>query len=175
MFENLSYKQKFFALVAIISLMALTGYKRSVKLTLDSYRNCKQATAKLQEVNNSWQRMRSLENEVGYLDNIIGRQAADPDIVQQEILSTFSLLDTDAELVKLAEVHKANNEYFNIYTNQLLLSGNFNNILGATYEYEKNFDFSRLVSLNFYTEKERRSRRLKLYGQLIFQNYEKIP
>ena len=42
-------------------------------------------------------------------------------------------------------------------------------------EFEKDFEFSRLVCLNFYSEKELRTRRLKLYARLIFQNYEKIP
>lgn len=175
MFNNFTYKQKFLALVVLAILLGFTAYKRSFRLTIDAYRNYKGAAEKLRKINNSWQRAKSVENEVDYLDNLIGRKAMDADIVQQEILTKLSEIENSMELVKLERVHKANNEYFNIYTNQLVLSGRFDQLLRGTYSFEKDFEFSRLVCLNFYSEKELRTRRLKLYARLIFQNYEKIP
>jgi hypothetical protein len=77
-------------------------------------------------------------------------------------------------LVELEEVHISNNDYFNSYTNRLIFSGSFNDLLGATYSYEKDFNFSRVVSLKIYVEKESRTGKKKLFEQLIFQNYEKI-
>lgn len=175
MFNKYTFKQKFFVLAILIVLIGLTAYKRSFSLTLDAYKNYKSSKEKLGKINNSWQRVKRIEAEVGYLDNLIGRKAMNADIVQQEILTKFSEIENSTELVKLEKVHKANDEYFNVYTNQLVISGQFNQLLEATYLFEKEFEYSRLVCLNFYSEKEIRSRRLKLYARLTFQNYEKIP
>lgn len=174
MFENLSYKKKFLALIVLLVVLAITAYKRSFSITLDARSNLNSSKLKLAEVSNSQQKIATLKTEVAYLDKIIGKEAANADIVQQEILNTFNIIANGSELVELEEVHAANNDYFNIYSNRLILSGSFKNLLEAAYHYEKDFDFSRVVSLKFYIEKEPRTRRKKLFEQLIFQNYEKI-
>ena len=174
MFEVLSYKKKFIALVALLVILGITAYKRSFSLTLDARESLKTSKVKLEEVSNSQQKITALKTEVAYLDKIIGKEAANADIVQQEILNTFNSIANGSELVELEEVHIANNYYFNIYSNRLILSGSFKNLLEATYHYEKDFDFSRVVSLKFYIEREPRTRRKKLFEQVIFQNYEKI-
>ncbi|WP_282162864.1 hypothetical protein [Ulvibacterium marinum] len=174
MFENITYKKKFLVLIVLLIVLAITGYKRSFSLTIDAYDNLRSSRLKLSEVSNSRQKIAALKNEVAYLDLVIGKEAANADVVQQEILNTFNQIENGSDLVKLEEIHMANNDYFNIYTNQLILSGGYKDLLEATYQYEKEFDYSRVVSLKFFVEKEPRSRRKKLFEQLIFQNYEKI-
>lgn len=174
MFENISYKKKFFALLALMVVLGITAYKRSFSMTLDAAKLVKESKEKLAKVSNSQQHITSLKDEVNYLDKLIGKESANPNIVQQEILNSFTRIETNSQLVRLEEVHQANDDYFNIYTNRLILTGNFGELLEATYQYEKQFDFSRVVSLRFYIEKEPRTRRKKLFEQIIFQNYEKI-
>ncbi len=174
MFENITYKKKFLMLILLLIILAITGYKRSFSLTIDAYDNLQSSRLKLAEVSNSRQKIAALKNEVAYLDQVIGKEAANADVVQQEILNTFNRIENGSDLVKLEEIHIANNDYFNIYTNQLILSGGYKDLLEATYQYEKEFDYSRVVSLKFFVEKEPRSGRKKLFEQLIFQNYEKI-
>ncbi len=174
MFENVSYKKKFFVLIGLAIILGITAYKRSYKLTLEAYQLVQEAKEQLAKVNNSQQKIANLKEEVGYLDKLIGKEAANPDVVQQEILHTFSKSHNNAKLVKLDKIHHASNEYFNIYTNRLLISGTYNELLKATYDYETQFDFSRVVSIQFFTEKELRTNRKKLFEQIIFQNYEKI-
>ncbi|MDY8138473.1 hypothetical protein [Aquimarina sp. 2201CG5-10] len=174
MFENLSYKKKFFALLALMIVLGITAYKRSFKMTIDAAKLLDESKEKLAKVNNSQQRITNLASEVAYLDKLIGKETANPDIVQQEILNTFTDINNNTQLVKLEEIHKASDNYFNIYTNRLILTGNYGDLLKTTYNYEENFDFSRVVSLRFYIEKEPRTRRKRLFEQIIFQNYEKI-
>ncbi len=174
MFENLSFKKKFIALIALLVVLGITAYKRSFSITLDARSNLKASKLKLAEVSNSQHKIMALKTEVAYLDKIIGKEAANADIVQQEILNTFNSISNGSELVELEEVHAANNDYFNIYSNRLILSGSFKNLLEATYHYETDFDYSRVVSLKFYIERVPRTKRKKLFEQLIFQNYEKI-
>lgn len=174
MFENLSYKKKFFALLILIVMMGVTAYKRSFSITIDTATLVKETKQRLDKVSNSQQHISKLLKEIDYLDKLIGKETANPNIVQQEILHSFTALDTEARLIQLEEVHKASDDYFNVYTNQLILTGNFADLLRTTYTYEKTFDYSRIVSVRFYVEKEIRTRRKKLFEQIIFQNYEKI-
>lgn len=174
MFENLSYKKKFFAVLILLVVMGITAYKRSFSMTIDAATLLEESRQKLAKVSNSQQRITNLVKDVAYLDKIIGKEVANPDIVQQEILNTFTDLNSNAELVKLEEIHKASDAYFNVYSNRLILSGSFNDLLKTTYNYEKEFDFSRVVSIQFYIKKEPRTRKKKLFEQIIFQNYEKI-
>ncbi|SEK30153.1 hypothetical protein SAMN04487910_0198 [Aquimarina amphilecti] len=174
MFENISYKKKFFALLALMVVLGITAYKRSFIMTLDASQLLEESKVKLEKVSNSQQRITNLIAEVSYLDKLIGKEVANPDIVQQEILNTFTDIKSETKLVKLESIHKASDEYFNIYTNRLILTGDYGDLLKTTYNYEKFFDFSRVVSLRFYIEKEPRTRREKLFEQIIFQNYEKI-
>lgn len=175
MFENFSYKKKFLALIALTIMLGITAYKRSFNMTIDAYKNLNLSRSTLAKISNSQQRITGLRAEVAYLDKIIGKETANADLVQQEILNMFTAISTEAELVKLEEVHRAKNDYFNIFTNRLILSGKFNDLLAVSYQYEKEFEFSRVVSLRFYLERESRTRRKKLFQQIIFQNYEKIP
>lgn len=174
MFENLSYKKKFLALLALMVILGITAYKRSFSMAIDAATLLEESKQQLAKVNNSQQHIISLIAEVEYLDKLIGKEISNPDVVQQEILNTFTEINTDTQLVKLKEIHKASDDYFNIYTNRLVLTGSYGDLLKTTYNYEDIFDFSRVVSLQFYIEKEPRTRREKLVEQIIFQNYEKI-
>ena len=174
MFENLSYKKKLVTLIFLILVMGITAYKRSYRISIGAYKSLKSAQKKLEEVSDSQKRIIILKTEVDYLDNIIGKKAANADLVQQEIMNTYSLIEGNSELVKLEEIHKAKNDYFNIYSNRFIISGAFNELLKTTYAYEKEFEFSRVVSVRFYVDTESRTRKKRLFEQIIFQNYEKI-
>lgn len=174
MFENISYKKKFLVLLILMVILAITAYKRSYSMAIDAAKLLDESKEKLAKVNNSQQHITNLKSEVEYLDKLIGKEVASPDIVQQEILNTFTEINANTPMVKLEKIHKTSDEYFNIYTNRLILTGDFGDLLKTTYNYEKEFDFSRVVSLQFYIEKEPRTRRKRLFEQIIFQNYEKI-
>lgn len=174
MFENVSYKKKFIALLALMVMLGVTAYKRSFRITMDAAVVLDESREKLARVSNSQQKITNLTSEVAYLDKLIGKEIANPNIVQQELLNNFQDYNKNTELVKLEEIHKASDEYFNIYTNRLILTGAYGDLLNTTYNYEKKFEFSRVVSLRFYVEKEARTRKTRLFEQIIFQNYEKI-
>lgn len=174
MFENIPYRKKLPILLAILLLTGITAYKKSYRITLDAYSSLRTTEEKLAEIRNSQERVSLLTDQVDYLDNVIGKKSTDANIVQQEIMNSYTSMENGSELIKLEEIHKASNDYFNIFTNRLVISGNFNELLKTTYAYEKDFEFSRIVSVMFYVENIPRTRKKKLFEQIIFQNYEKI-
>ncbi len=174
MFENLSHKQKFIALIVLLVVISVTAYKRSFSLTIDAYKTFKTSKEKLIKVRLTPNKLPNLKSDVEYLDNIIGKESGNANVVQQEILNTLNKMKINSELVQLEEIHTAQNSYFNIYTNRLIVTGNYNDLLKTTYQYEKDFDFSRVISSRFYLQKDLRTRRKKLFQLITFQNYEKI-
>ncbi|MFC5048350.1 hypothetical protein [Aquimarina hainanensis] len=160
--------------MGITIMLGYTANKRSFAITREARTVLLESREKLEKATNSRQRINGLTKELAYLDEVIGKQAANPDIVQQEIINTFTKVGGQIELVKLEEVHTAQDAYFKVYSNRLVLSGDYESLIRATYAYEKDFEYSRVVSCHFYVVKDPRTQRKKLYEQIIFQNYEKI-
>ena len=173
MFKSFSYKKKIIALLVILPIAILMAYNKSFYKTFEAKSILKELDQKLVLVKQSQQEYLGLKKDVDKLDAIIGKEVASHDIVQQEIFDIFSEIPYKSILEKLDESHKLNNEYFNVYTNKLLLKGNFNDLLNTTYYYEKEFQYSRVVSLSFFTKKNPKTRKKSLYEQVIFQNYDK--
>jgi hypothetical protein len=173
MFENLTYKQKFMALIAILVLLGVAAYKRSFKLTFDAYNEYHELSNQLSEINSSSNSIEALDNEINYLDNLLGKDDMESVLVQQEILNFVTNKSKAVAIFDLAEVHEASDNEFIINTNQLTIEGDFENLLEIVYDFEKEFLYSRVVSTSFFKKKDFKTRRIKLYAKIIFQNYEK--
>ena len=175
MFSQYTYKQKFYALVAIMLLLGITAYKRSFSLTLNTYAKHKELSEQLVVANAAMADGARLNQEIKALDKLIGKADMEPQLVQQELLNFVS--QSDDKRVKVEEVkqiHQVEDRDFWVYTNQLVLSGTFESLLKVVYRFEKEFEFSRVVSVQFNKKKNYRTKREKLFVNIVFQNYEKI-
>jgi len=173
MFENLTYKQKFLALLAIAVLLGLAAYKRSFKLTIDAYNEYHELSEQLYEIKSSSSTVQELDTEIRFLDNLLGKENMESVLVQQEILNFVTNKSTGVNVFDVAEVHEASDNKFIIHTNQLIIEGSFEELLKIIYEFEKKFPYSRVVNTSFFKKKDFKTRRIKLYAKIIFQNYEK--
>lgn len=173
MFSQYTYKQKFFGLIVLFVLLLLVANKKSFSITKTRYNEVKEIEKKLLFVNNTNQDILSLTKEIAYLDDVIGKQGIPPDIVQQEILD-FTSAYQQVKLVTIDEIHYAQGNGFDIFSNRLVLEGTFNSLSAIVYDFEKRFKQSRLVSINYEKIKNYNNRKDKLQVSIIFQNYEKI-
>jgi|GEM_PF-611803 len=173
MFENLTYRQKFLALLAIATLLGFAAYKRSFKLTLDAYHELSELSEQLIEINSSSNTVQELDTEILFLDNLLGEENMESVLVQQEILNFVTNKSKSVHVFDVAEVHEASDNKFTIHTNQLTIEGSFEALLKIVYEFEKEFPYSRVVNTSFFKKKDFKTRRIKLYAKIIFQNYEK--
>ena len=172
MFENLTYKQRFVALLAIGVLLGFAAYKRSFKLTLDAYDEYSTLSGKLNEIKSSSNTIQELDAEIRYFDNLLGKENMESVLVQQEILNFVTNKSNSVTVVDLSEVHEVTDNEFVIDTNQLTLEGDFEKLLKMVYEFEKEFPYSRVVNTSFFKKKDFKTKRVKLYAKIIFQNYE---
>ena len=93
--------------------------------------------------------------------------------VQQEIISFVTQNSQNISINTLQSIHEFRDPDFLIFTNQLDLTGNYKNLSQIAYLFETKFDFSKVVSLDYFIEKKNNSSNL-LHLKIIFQNYENI-
>lgn len=173
MFKNISDKKKFYGLLIFIVILSFTAYKRSFKGAIESFGYYRESVKKINESTNSLKELSNIQKEIGLLDNIIGKRTKNPTVVQNEILGFLSKRPRKITLSKIENLHISNDDYFTIYSNVISMQGDFNVLLKTIYEFERDFEYARIASLVFYTERNTITSQKELYNEIIFQNYEK--
>ncbi|WP_431244365.1 hypothetical protein ACQ9BO_08640 [Flavobacterium sp. P21] len=153
MFENYSYKQKFHALIVIFFMLSITAYKRSFHTLFEVVSEYHMLSKKADDINKKAKNTGTLKNDVEYLDRIIGKEGVTKEMVQQGIIG-FATTNSGASINDLKPIHDYPEADYHIITNQLDVTGNANQLLDLAYNFEKNFNYSRMVSQNFYTTKK---------------------
>jgi len=170
MFEQYTYKQKCIALLVIFIMLSYTAYKRSFKNLIEVYKEHKELNFRSQEITSKSKNLELLSMEIASYDKYLGNQNIARDIVQQEIIA-FSTQHQGISISDLQAIHTYEGESYSIYTNQLDVTGNINNLIQLAYDFETQFNFSRVVSTNYYTLKKNNNTEI-LHLKIIFQNYE---
>jgi hypothetical protein len=171
MFENYSYKQKFYALIVVFFMLTAAAYKRSFHTLFDVITEYRTLSKKADDINGKAKNTDSLTKDIAYLDKIIGKEGVTKEMVQQGIVSFSSENSPSVSISDLKPIHDFPEDDYHIITNQLDVTGDSNQLLNLAYNFEKNFNLSRIVSINFYTTKKNNKSEL-LHLKMIFQNYE---
>lgn len=173
MFNNISYKKKFLFVIIGFVILLLAVYKKNFKDIFETRRQLNVIENKLNVVDGSYNQVLFLKNEIAQLNNLIGGQTKQPELVQQLLLDFITNTDFDINIHKIEDTHLYNDEEFTVYTNIIEVEGNFNTLLKLLYKIEVDFKASKVVSSEFYTEKNYRTNSKKLFLKIILQNYEK--
>ena len=172
MFKNLTYKQKFFAVIGAFILLFMASYKKTYKHTLTAKKELSLVEKKISSDENLLNELYYLKNEIGGLERTIGGQTKNAEHVQQELLDFISKNEFIVNIVSIEDVHLFSDNEFLIYSNQIALEGHYKDLITTLYEIEKNFKNSRVVSTNIYSKKNYRTKSKTLYLKIILQNYE---
>lgn len=172
MFEKYSYKKKFFALLVMTFIIAITAYKRSFSTLIQVIKEHNALSKKIEDVNQKAGNSSVLTKEVAYLDRLIGKEGVPKEVIQQEIVNFTAKRHPKVSINVLEPIHLFQDENHTIITNQLDVTGSINQLLQLGYDFERNFSDSRIVNMHFYLSKKNNKTDL-LHFKIIFQNYEK--
>ncbi|WP_346882336.1 hypothetical protein [uncultured Algibacter sp.] len=172
MFKNLTYKQKFFAVIGGFVILFLASYKKTFKHVLSASHELNLVEKKLSNNQNAINELIYLKNEIVNLEKTIGGQTQNPEHIQQELLDFISKNSLGVNIVSIEDVHLFSDNGFLIYTNQIELEGRYSNLVEILYDIEKKVKNSRVVSANIYSKKNYRTKTKTLYLKIILQNYE---
>jgi len=173
MFSELTNKKKFYGVLLLFIVLSIAAYKRSFKGAIEAVNYYSESKKNIEKNINIDEDLLQLKNEIQSLDNIIGKKAKNPDIVQNEILNFISQQEHNFKLSKIENLHISSDNYFTIYSNMITLEGSFNELLKAIYRFEKDFEYARIASIKLHVLKKQQNSKNKLFTKIIFQNYEK--
>lgn len=170
-FEKYTYKTKVKALAVLFVLLSYTSYKRSFTSLISLIRENKELNEKANKVNNKPNDINNLNDQLMLLDRMIGGEVNNKEEIQHNIINFISRYSQDISIYNLDQMHEFEDSNYKIYTNQVDVTGEINHLLKLSYDFEKNFSSSKLISVNFYTQKENNKTDV-LHLKMIFQNYE---
>ena len=173
MFNTVSYKRKFIAVLIGFIIMLLAAYKKNFKHIFEIRHQINNLDEKLNTVDGSYNQIFFLKNEIVQLNDLIGGQTKAPELVQQLILDFITNTGLKINIHDIEDTHIFDDDEFSVYTNVLDIEGDYTTLLQLLYQIEKDFKASKVVSSEFYTEKNYRYNSKKLFLKLILQNYEK--
>lgn len=173
MFKTVPYKRKFIIVVIGFVILLLAAYKKNFKNIFEIRNQINHLDQKLNTVDGSYNQIFFLKNEIAQLNDLIGGQTKAPELVQQLILDFITNTGLKINIHDIKDPHVFSDNEFTVYTNVLDIEGDYNTLLQLLYTIEKDFAASKVVSTEFYTEKNYRYNTKKLFLKLILQNYEK--
>jgi hypothetical protein len=173
MFKTIPYKRKFIFIIIGFVILLLAAYKKNFKNIFEIRNQINHLDNKLNAVDGSYNQIFYLKNEIEQLNGLIGGQTKEPELVQQLILDFITNTGFKINIHDIEDPHIFNDNEFTIHTNVLDIEGEYNTLLELLYKIEKDFTASKMVSSEFYTEKNYRTNSKKLFLKLILQNYEK--
>lgn len=172
-FDKYSYKQKNYALLVLIVLLAAAVYKRSISVTIETKGYERELDGKIETAGKALEDIGMKNTEIALLNRMIGKENLSVEKVQQGFLNFFAQHARQVSVYKIDEVLKFQHPDFTINTHQIVLKGGYLHTLDFIYLMEKEFDLARLVNVSFEYKKVNSEDVETLYTTLILQNYMK--
>lgn len=170
-FDKYSYKQKNYALLVFIVLLAAAVYKRSLSVTIETKKYEAELDEKIDTAQRALTEIGIKKSEIALLDRMIGKENLSVEKVQQGFLNFFANYSKHISVYKIEEVLKFQHPDFTINTHQIVLKGGYLPTLEFVYRMEKEFDLARLINTSFEYKKMSSEESESLYTTLILQNY----
>ncbi|WP_157499386.1 hypothetical protein [Flavobacterium beibuense] len=171
MFDKYSFKIKFRALIAIFFILLFTSYKRSFSTLIGVVKENSELKDKVADLKNTSSDYNLLQSQIAAIDKIIGKEGINKEKIQQDIIDFITSNGKKTSIYHLQSIHEFSDDNYHIYTNEVDITGELNDLLKLTYDFEIKFNNSRLISMDFYTARKTNQSDI-LHLKLIFQNYE---
>ncbi len=170
-FDTYTYKQKNYALLVLIVLLAAAVYKRSISVVIEVRNYEQELDDKIQIADKALFEIGIKKTEIALLDKMIGKENLAVEKVQQGFLNFFAHYSKNISVYKIEEVLKFQHPDFTINTHQIVIKGGYLAVLDFIYRLEKDFEFARLINTSFEYKKMSSEEPESLYTTLILQNY----
>jgi hypothetical protein len=172
MIEKLTYKQWFFIYVAGIFLSVIIIFQVAIKPTLEARNLYKEKNLLLESLSSAPLEIQTLREKLNQINHNLNSENKTLYDTRDDLLEEISnfCIKNRIHVYSYPELHLYNNRSFVIESNRIVLKGTFKNLLKLIYHMETNVGFSRIASIRYYTELNRKTKREELFLEMIFQN-----
>jgi DNA gyrase/topoisomerase IV subunit A len=172
MFGIHSNKRKLLLLGVGALIMILIMYKMAISKTIERAQLCKTTEEALTNIDETNRQFQVLQNNIDDIQEIIFSENEDSWNIRQMILEASSKFCSGRNITlnSITEpINQFEDEYV-IQTNIISTQGSFHDQLSLIYMFERKLQVARVVSVDMYLKKDRRTRLDYLHMDLFVQN-----
>ncbi len=176
MFNNLTYKKKVMYLFAGFVILLILSYSLSIRRTVKLGEICTNLEEQKESLQNAPSKIQKIGNELNNINAMIGKDMHVDMDVQSAILEKTGHYCQHQRLTlkSFPKTHYYKDKDYLVMTNKLVVEGEFIKILKLIYKFEQKFQLGKIISVQFEKERDRKTKRMKLYGSLFIQNVKHI-
>jgi hypothetical protein len=172
--NKVTYKQRFYLLVAAVVLSCFVAYFVAIKQSVNLYKSNIEITSELNNLFNAPVEIANITHEINAIDSLIGREFSETDF--QSLLLDFIIIHSpkNVSIFKLHDIHSFQQGNYMIFTEVIELEGPYKGLLEIVNKFEKEINVLKLKSAKFYVLEDKKVKRNKLLLSIIIQSYKKI-
>lgn len=163
---------KFILLGAGIILFLLISYNLAFKKTFSLKNEYKTIESRLEQSKNAPQQIALIKSKLEEIDKKVGGKSIDQINLEELIIEHISTYSNSNNIVlkEYPGIHYFSQQDYTTETCKLTVEGDFIKLLKLAYGIEQNFSYGKVSSLNFYTEKNYRTKEIELLLEIYVQN-----
>lgn len=172
---EIGYKEKFIILLLSLAVVCVLLWKYSISYTLELISETNYMAGNFYESDQLDEKILSLSQSLGGLEKQLGSTDINTFEIKQRLLEqTIEFCEKqELELINLPQTHDFKNGQYNLVTNTFIVSGKYKDLTEFCYYLENDSKLSRVISVNYYINKDKATKREKLYAKFYLQNITK--
>ncbi len=169
--NKLTYRYKYYILIALLLLFVVIIYKLSINKTIILVRDTKDIKAQIDISNSSISIIKQLENELAYYDQLINENS-NPGQAREYLLKvTGDYCDkNNLTVVDFPEETRYRQNEATIAFNEITIEGKYKELLGLLYLIERERQAGSVESVAFFREEKLRTNEQILYMKIIVKS-----
>lgn len=172
MWEKLTYKNRFWILCIAAFIALLISYNLAIKVTFETRKELKENEANYEQASKSPAQIQQTREQLEKLNARFYTAGEENSDFRDVLLDEVSRL-ADRYKVKVSSYpveHLYATSSFLIETNEVVLQGNYKNLLKLLHHVENTEPLGKISAVEFYTEYDRKLKKDYLYLKMTFQN-----
>lgn len=172
MLEKLQYKHKYYLLLAALALLVVLMYAFAIKKTIAVIAEHNDLSKKIELAANAPQQIVSVEAQLRQMEQLVVNE--NPLDFEQLLLEKVAgfCQKNGLTLIEFPKTTVSAYQDYQIFTNRIVLEGDFKTMVEFIYEAEQRYNIGKIVSVQFKRTKDMRSKRQYLYAYIYFQNIQ---
>ncbi len=168
MFKQLSYKHKYFLLLAILVLAAIVTYSLAIKRTIVTIGEHRDLLHKTELLKDAPEQIADISMQLQQMEQLLAnKEPLDLEQMLLEQITDFSQ-QYNLTLMEFPKTNISSYQDYGIYINKMVVEGNFKNILQFIYNMEQQRKVGKIASVQFKTTKDIRTKQMYLYAYIYF-------
>ena len=176
MFNGISYKNKFFALIGLTILFAVIAYTLAFKKTFMIKEEYKKIKSQLEIVDKAPEEIARYEKKMREYNSLLDIDLTENKDAQEILLEEISNYCEEHKMIlkEMPRIHISSDQGYEVWTNTVVIGGDFIQLLKLLNNMEKQKVFGTISSVKFHSEENFRSRRRFLTMTMYIQNIKHV-